>query len=390
MKKGIYAFSGDPITYGHLHVIEKALPHYERLFVAIGVNPDKQYLFTLDERVDMARRVLAPYPSVEVCSFRGLLVDFAYEHCIDEIVRGLRDNSDMQYEVRIKSINDSQRLGVATVFFPCDDNKAHISSNAVKALQREQGLIHEYVPLYVKQKLEEKISGQFVVGLTGGIATGKSRLADLLANEAKRRGIEFHHLDLDRMVHYILGPSSEPRYRLCREQLIERFGAEIALPDGGINRRRLGQIVFADPAQMRKLDEVIYEPIMLKMRRELYGLRGLILLEAALLADKNYLYLCNNNIILVTARSEVQLRRLLARDESDPRGTLTQEQAMRRIRSQWSNEEKLANIRARQERDHQGFLIHIDNNADSLPVAEAARTIDEIQAAFPALKPTPP
>ena len=74
MKKGIYAFSGDPITYGHLHVIERAVPLYERLYVAIGVNPDKQYLFSLEERVDMARHVLAHLPTVEVCSFRGLLV----------------------------------------------------------------------------------------------------------------------------------------------------------------------------------------------------------------------------------------------------------------------------------------------------------------------------
>ncbi len=385
MKKGIYAFSGDPITYGHLHVIEKAVPHYERLYVAIGENPDKRYLFTLEERVDMARRVLAHLPSVEVCSFRGLLVDFAYEHCIDEIVRGLRDNTDMEYEVRVKSINDSQRLGVSTVFFPCDDNKAHISSSAVKALQREQGLIHEYVPLYVKQKLEEKISGQFIVGLTGGIATGKSRFASLLGQRAGRLGIEFHHIDLDRLVHYILGPSPEPRYRLCREQLVERFGPEVALPDSGINRRRLGQIVFSDPAEMKKLDEVIYEPIMLKLRRELYGRRGLILLEAALLADKDYLYLCNNNVIVVTARPEVQTARLVARDGSDPRGPLTSEQAMRRVRSQWSNEEKLARIRARQERDHQGFLIHVENNADTPLDAEAVRAMDEVVAAFPAL-----
>ena len=301
------------------------------------------------------------------------------------MVRGLRDNSDLVYEVRTKSINDSQRLGVATVFFPCDDNKAHISSSAVKALQREQGLIHEYVPLYVKQKLEEKISGQFIVGLTGGIATGKSRFAALLAEEAKRRGIEFHHLDLDRMVHYILGTAEEPRYRLCRQQLIERFGREIQQPDGGINRKRLGQIVFGDPVQMKKLDEVIYEPIMLKLRRELLGRRGLILLEAALLADKDYLYLCNNNVIVVTARPDVQTQRLLARDGSDPRGPLTAEQAMRRVRSQWSNEDKLANIRSRQQQDHQGFLIHVENNADIPLDTEVARAMKEIAAAFPML-----
>ena len=385
MKKGIYAFSGDPITYGHLHVIERAVPLYERLYVAIGVNPDKQYLFSLEERVDMARHVLAHLPTVEVCSFRGLLVDFAYERCIDEVVRGLRDHTDLQYEMQVKAINESQRLGVSTVFIPCDDSKAHISSSAVKALQREQGLIHEYVPLYVKQKLEEKISGQFIVGLTGSIATGKSRFAAALGAEASRRGIECHHLDLDRMVHYILGPSVEPRYRLCRAQLIERFGTEIALPDGAINRRRLGQIVFGDAAQMRRLDEVIYEPIMLKLRRELYGLRGLILLEAALLADKNYLYLCNNNVIVVTARPEVQIRRLLSRDESDPRGPLTREQAQRRIASQWSNEEKLGNIRARQQQDHQGFLVHVDNSGEAPLEAEAVRAMEEILRAFPGL-----
>jgi dephospho-CoA kinase len=329
--------------------------------------------------------VLAHLATVEVCSFQGLLVDFAYEHCIDEVVRGLRDNTDMQYEMQVKAINDSQRLGVSTVFIPCDDNKAHISSSAVRALQREQGLIHEYVPLHVKQRLEEKISGQFIVGLTGSIATGKSKFAAALGAEAARRGIEYHHLDLDRMVHYILGPGAEPRYRLCREQLIARFGRDIALPDGAINRRRLGQIVFGGAAEMRKLDEVIYEPIMLKLRRELYGLRGLILLEAALLADKNYLYLCNNNVIVVTARPEAQLERLMGRDESDPRGRLTREQAQRRIASQWSNDEKLANIRARQEQDHQGLLVHVDNSGEAPLEAAAARAINEIVRAFPGL-----
>jgi pantetheine-phosphate adenylyltransferase len=385
MKKGIYAFSGDPITYGHVHVIEKAIPHYGRLFVAIGVNPDKEYLFTLEERVDMARHVLAPYPTVEVTRFTGLLVDFAYEHCIDEIVRGLRDNVDMHYEMHVKAINDSQRLGISTVFIPCDDNKAHISSSAVRALQREQGLIHEYVPLYVKQKLEEKITGQFIVGLTGGIATGKSRMAELLHGEARRRGIEFHHLDLDRNVHYILGPSEEPRYRECRRQLVERFGAEIALPDGAINRHRLGQIVFADPEQMKKLDEVIYEPIMLKVRRDLYGKRGLILLEAALLAEKNYLYLCNNNVILMLSDPEVQLRRLLERSANSDRGPLTREQAGRRIRSQWSGNEKLDAILAKQKADHQGCLIPVENSGERLPETEAVRVMDELLRACPKL-----
>ena len=387
MKKGIYAFSGDPITFGHVHVIEKAVPLYERLYVAVGVNPDKSYLFTLEEREEMARRVLGHLPTVEVCSFRGLLVDFAYEHCIDEIVRGLRDSTDMEYEVRTKAINDSQRLGISTIFIPCDDNKAHIASGAVKALQREQGLIHEYVPLYVKQKLEERISGQFIVGLTGGISTGKTLFAGLLAQEAARRGIECHRLDLDQNVHYILGPSAEPRYQLCRRKLIERFGPEIALPDGAINRRRLGQIVFGDPDEMRKLDDVIYEPIMLKLRRDLYGKRGLILLEAALLADKGYLYLCNNNVVVVTARPEVKLKRLLARAASDPRGKLTAEQAERRIRSQWSSDEKLAHIRARQAEDHQGFLIHVENSDDAPPKGDAVRALDAIVGAFPALRP---
>lgn len=385
-KKGIYAFSGDPITYGHIHVIEKAVPYYDKLYVGIGVNPAKQYLFTLDERVDMARQVLAHLPTVEVCSFTGLLVDFAYEQCIDEIVRGLRNDIDMQYELQVKAINDSQRRGVTTIFIPCDDNKAHISSSAVRALQREQGLIHEYVPLYVKQGLEDKISGQFVVGVTGGIATGKSRFAGLLADEAVRRGLDAHYLDLDRNVHYILGPSVEPLYQSCRRQLVERFGEDILQPDGGINRRRLGQIVFGNPGEMKKLDEVIYEPVMLKLRRDLYGKRGLVLLEAALLAEKNYLYLCNNNVIVVTADPAVQLKRLLARDDADPRGRLTEEQARRRIQSQWSNEEKLANIRARQRQDHQGFLIQVDNTRDNSPIPAAGATMDQIQAAFPGLR----
>src|SRR5690606_33094250 len=97
----------------------------------------------------------------------------------------------------------------------------------------------------------------------------------------------------------------------------------------------------------------------------------------------DYLYLCNNNVIVVTAKPEVQTKRLLARDGSDPRGPLTAEQAMRRIRSQWSNEEKLANIRTRQQQHHQGFLIHVENNDDDPLDAEAARAMDDMLEAFP-------
>ena len=96
MTRALYALSGDPITHGHLDIITRAAKAFDQLIVAIGVNRLKNYLFTLEEREEMARRSLVNLKNVKVMSFTGLLVDFAYENNVDVIVKGVRTNQDFE------------------------------------------------------------------------------------------------------------------------------------------------------------------------------------------------------------------------------------------------------------------------------------------------------
>ena len=187
MKRAIYAFSGDPITYGHIDIIKRALKGFDEIVVAIGVNPDKKYMFSLDERKEMAEKSLAGIPSTKVVSFEGLLVDYAYENDIPVIIKGIRDQVDTDYEKIIHQVGESQELDIETYILFARPELSHISSSTVKAIQKEHGRIEKYVPLYVKQCLEAKMSGQYIVGITGEIGAGKSYVSEKFIQLGKER-----------------------------------------------------------------------------------------------------------------------------------------------------------------------------------------------------------
>jgi pantetheine-phosphate adenylyltransferase len=352
--KAMYAFSGDPITFGHMHVIERASKLFENLVVGIGVNPAKKYLFTLEERLEIAKQALSRYKNIEVVLFRGLLVDYAFEHNISVIIRGLRNSEDFNMELLLHQIGESQDVNIETIYFPSSQNMSHISSGAVKALQLEQGFVFDYVPLNVKQKLEEKLSGQFIIGVTGEIAVGKSYLCRRLAELGKKENIPVTVIDIDKIGHQILESQDEPLYKATREEIALRFGEGIKDEDGFINRKRLGKIIFNDQDKLREFNTIIYKPLLLKLRRELYGKKGLILLDSALIAESKMTYLCNNHVIVVSTDRQSQLKRLHER-------SYTPEQIEQRMNSQYSHAVKLEDILSLIDKDHYGSLLEFEN-----------------------------
>src|SRR6185503_2399375 len=106
--RAIYAFSGDPITYGHLDLIQRARQAFGSVLVAIGQNPQKKYLFSLEERLVMAKAAVQALKNVDATAFHGLLTDFAYEQGIPVIVRGIRDGSDFNSEQTLFQVARSQ------------------------------------------------------------------------------------------------------------------------------------------------------------------------------------------------------------------------------------------------------------------------------------------
>jgi pantetheine-phosphate adenylyltransferase len=358
MRKSMYAFSGDPITYGHIDIVERVAGIFDKVIVGIGANPDKKYTFSLEERTDMAKRSLAKFSNVRVVSFKGLLVDYAYENRVSVIVKGVRNAADVEYEKILHQVGDSQKLGIDTHMLFARTGLDHISSSAAKALQKEQGLIHEYVPLYVKQKLEAKISGQYILGVTGEIGSGKSYISKKIEELGRNKGINVYNIELDTIGHQILGELTEPKYHEVRQKIADVFGKEVRLPDGKINRKALGEIVFNDSEKLIKLDEIMYTPLLLRLRRELYGKKGLILFNAALIAEAGLAYLCNNNVLLLKVNKQSQERRLKERN-------LSSEQIERRLASQYNFEQKKAKLEEAIEKDKQGKVWVVDNSDES-------------------------
>lgn len=355
MSTAIYAFSGDPITYGHIDIIKRAGQIFDQVIVAIGVNPSKKYMFSLEEREVLAKSALSHLPYVQVKSFRGLLVDFAYEMGVKVIVKGVRSSADADYEQTLHSLGSSQKLGIETVILFAKPELSHISSSTVKQIQCEQGLIHEYVPLNVKQALEEKMSGQYIVGVTGEIGVGKSYVCEQLQKLAMEQGIAVHNVDMDAITHQILSKLTEPRYQQLRQEIIADFGKQVANKDGSINRKILGEIVFNDYAKLQKLNNLMYQPLLVRLRREFYGKKGLILLNAALIIESELSSLCNDHLILVNASDSVQKARLSERG-------LDQQQIDRRLQSAYPFDQKKAKIEEIIAHNHFGKVWQIDNS----------------------------
>lgn len=354
LKRALYAFSGDPITFGHIDIIQRASEVFDEVIVGIGVNPSKSYLYTLEERQEMARHALSHLTNVRVVSFEGLLVDYAWENHISVIIKGVRNSVDFDYENTLHQIGESQKLGIDTHILFARPELAHLSSSNVKAIQKEQGLIHEYVSLNVKQSLEARLSKQYIVGLTGEIGAGKSFVGKKFEEWGLARGLAVHNIDLDRLGHDIY-ERPEAGYLAVREKLAALFGKDLLNSRGHIDRKKLGEIVFHDPQALGRLNEIIRPALFVRIRRELYRKEGLIILNAALIAESGMEYLCNNNLILLSAAKPVQEERLRER-------SLNREQIERRLASQYSFDEKKQTLEDRIARDRWGRLWIFDNS----------------------------
>lgn len=355
MNKVIYGFSGDPITKGHLDVIERALKVFGQLIVGIGINPAKKYFLSLEERKMLAEQSLCQYSNIEVIAFRGLLVDYAYEQGISTIIRGIRNSEDLNYELLLYQVGTSQQLNIDTIFFPANQRLQHVSSGAAKALQLEQGLIHEYVPLCVKQKLESKLSQQYLISVTGEIGSGKSFISQQLKRIGITQKIPVHIIDIDNIGHQILGALTEDLYVNIRKKIASTFGEHLMQGDGFINRSALGKIVFNDQSKLKVFNELLYKPLLLKLRREIYGKKGLIILDSALIAESEMSYLCNNNSILVQVNKDIQHRRLVERG-------YTEAQITNRFNSQFNAPLKEEMLKKHIAQDQHGKIWMLDNS----------------------------
>jgi len=153
----IYAGSFDPITNGHLDLIQRAAGLFDCLIVSILRNESKLPLFSVEERMEMLREVLRVYPNVRVDSFGGLLVDHAAAHGATILLRGIRAISDYEYELQMALMNRRLRPGIETLFLMANEAYSFISSRLIKEVFSLGGNISGLVPPYVEERLRLRL-----------------------------------------------------------------------------------------------------------------------------------------------------------------------------------------------------------------------------------------
>src|SRR4051812_42261171 len=156
----IYPGSFDPLTNGHVDIIQRGSRLFDRIVVAILLNVEKSPLFTVPERVDIARTVFDPYPNVEVDTFDGLLVEYARRKKAGVIVRGLRAISDFEYEMQMALMNRHLNPEVETVFMMPAEPYTYVSSRLVKEVVALGGSVTTLVPSLVEDRLRDKKRGR--------------------------------------------------------------------------------------------------------------------------------------------------------------------------------------------------------------------------------------
>ncbi|MBX7160316.1 MAG: pantetheine-phosphate adenylyltransferase [Acidimicrobiia bacterium] len=147
--------SFDPVTNGHLDIIERSSTTFDEVLVAVIANPSKEPLFTLDERKDLLEKAVAPFGNVRIDAFEGLLVDFALARGVDVIVKGLRAVSDFDYEMQMAHMN--RRLtGIDTFFLPTSHEYSYLAASLVRDVVRLGGDVEGLVPEHVLVAMRER------------------------------------------------------------------------------------------------------------------------------------------------------------------------------------------------------------------------------------------
>lgn len=153
----IYPGTFDPITNGHSDLVERSARLFDRVIVALAANPKKAPVFSLDERITLARTVLGEFGNVEICGFDGLLVDFAHEMGANIIIRGLRAVSDFEYEFQLAGMNRKLAPDIETLFLTPAEQYSYLSSSLVREVASLGGDVSPFVHEKIVAELTRKL-----------------------------------------------------------------------------------------------------------------------------------------------------------------------------------------------------------------------------------------
>lgn len=158
MKTAVYPGSFDPVTNGHVDVIERALKIFDKVIVAVGDNPGKESTFTIEERVEMLKECTKNLKNIEIDSFSGLLLDYVKNKNSKIIIRGLRAISDFEFEFQRALMNRVVNNEIDTIFIMTKEHYVYLNSSIIKEMAMFSGKVNGLVPKIVEEKLKRKFS----------------------------------------------------------------------------------------------------------------------------------------------------------------------------------------------------------------------------------------
>ncbi len=314
-RRGLVALSADPVTFGHLDLVRKAAAKCEELVVLVANNDRKlgSYCFTLTERTLMVERAAkeAGIGNVRVIGSGGLLVDVYLREGCDRLFRGVRNEKDVDFEEEQATLNCMILPAIEGrfEFVQADPKLKLVSSTLVKAFVQLRLDVDRFVPMFVKQMLEERLLRQYRITVTGGIAVGKSWVAAELAAQSMRAGIPSTHVNVDQLLREVYDEQSAGAQGV-RDALAGRFGDDVLVADRkSVERKRLAEILFRTTEGGREDEDAFIDRefvtaltmphVARKYRDAIADVKGLVVVEWAQTAEMDMGSWTNNNVVVV-------------------------------------------------------------------------------------------
>lgn len=370
--RALVALSADPLTLGHLDLILKAKAASKELIVLISTNDLKKdsYTFSLEERYNMVVRAINDkgIKDVRVIKSNGILADIYLEYGCDSLIRGIRNESDRAYEEAQMEFHKTILPSMKVAYFNCNKKYKIVSSSAMKAWTEHYIDTSEYVPLFIKQQMEERISGQYKIAITGRMATGKSWVARELAHALKWKRFSSKIIGVDDLLYSLYTEDSRGAENLRQDinNLIQDAGGpNIILSDTvGLDCKALSSFIFSEKADLLPVIEQLTAPhIMRKYREALKNFKGVVILEWAQIAEMHLGKMTNNNVIVVDSPDH---ERLINNRKIDPKTYAA------RSKHQWSADVKIEELTAQIKIDHAGEVIRYSNTLENSKINDLA------------------
>ncbi len=357
-RRGLVALSADPVTYGHIDLIRRAGDKCEEVVVLVANNDRKKqsYCFPIEKRTEMVERAVrgTNIGNARVVGSSGLLVDVYLREGCDRLFRGIRNDKDLDFEKEQEALN-CQLLRTLTghvEYLTATENLRLVSSTMVKALVELQCNVDTFVPLFVKQALEERLLRQYRVTITGGISVGKSWVAHELARRASSIPTKAAtHINVDGLLRSLYIEDS-PGAQQVRRALADRFGAVLMDESRAVDRKALAARLFRSgsdaEADRAFVTELTLPHVERLYRNALAGATGLVIVEWAQSAEMGLGSWTNNNVIVVDSDDRARF--------AAERG-ISAERLAEMDKIQWSVDRKIQHFRNRCARDNHGWTI---------------------------------